>query len=110
MLGKDNAENRRIADALTQSLNAIFNKYDVVNLDALKEARQAAGKAILEKLLPSSRFVINYIVLTAFDGHAIPLTPRMLEYLKNNELVQPEADYRGDRRISGKADSRFAGI
>lgn len=91
VLGKDNVENRRIADALTQSLFAIFNKYDVVNLDALKEGGKRQAKAILEKLLPSSRFVINYVVLTAFDGHSIPLTPRMLDYLKTNELIHPEA-------------------
>ena len=83
VLGKDNPEYRRIADALTQALFAIFNKYDVINLDALQEAGKRQAKTILEKLLPSSRFVINYVVLTAFDGHSIPLTPRMLEYLKN---------------------------
>jgi hypothetical protein len=91
ILGKDNPENRRIADALTQALFAIFNKYDVINLDALKEGGKRQAKAILEKLLPSSRFVINYVVLTAFDGHSVPLTARMLEYLKSNELIHPEA-------------------
>lgn len=92
VLGKDNPENRRIADALTQSLFAIFNKYDVVNLEAIQEAGKRQGKTILEKLLPASRFVINYVMLTALDGHAIPLTPRMLDYLKSNELIAPEAD------------------
>ena len=91
VLGKDTAENRHIAEVLTQSLNTIFNKYDVVNLDAIKEAGKRQAKALLEKLLPSSRFVINYTVLTAMDGHAIPLTPKMLDYLKANELVQPDA-------------------
>jgi hypothetical protein len=91
VLGKDSAENQHVADVLTQSLNTIFNKYDVVNLDGLKEAGKRQAKALLEKLLPSSRFVINYTVLTALDGHAIPLTPRMLDYLKSNELVQSDA-------------------
>jgi endonuclease III len=92
ILGKDNPENRRIADALTQSLYAIFNKYDMVSLDTLREMGKRQAKAMIEKLLPSSRFVVNYVMLTAMDGHAIPLTPRMLEYLKNNDLVHPEAD------------------
>lgn len=91
VLGKDTAENQHVAETLTQSLNTIFNKYDVINLDAIKEAGKRQAKALLEKLLPSSRFVINYTVLTALDGHAIPLTPKMLEYIKNNELVQPDA-------------------
>jgi hypothetical protein len=91
VLGKDSPENRLVAESLTQSLNTIFNKYDVVNLDALKEAGKRQAKALLEKLLPSSRFVINYTVLTVLDGHAVPLTLRMLEYLKNNELIPPDA-------------------
>jgi endonuclease III len=92
VLGKDTPENRRIADALTQALHAIFNKYDVVNLDVLKESGKRQAKAVLEKILPSSRFVINYVVLTAFDGHSIPVTPRMLEYLKKNEFVHPDSE------------------
>ena len=91
VLGRDSAENRQVADALTQSLNALFNKYDVVNLDALQEGGKRQAKTILEKLLPSSRFVINYVVLMALDGHAVPLTPLMLEYLKRNELIQSDA-------------------
>jgi hypothetical protein len=93
LLGKDTAENRHIAEVLTQSLNTIFNKYDVVNLDALKEAGKRQAKALLEKLLPSSRFVINYTVLMSLDGHAVPLTPKMLDYLKSNELVRPDAAF-----------------
>jgi hypothetical protein len=91
VLGKDTAENQRIAEALTLSLNTIFNKYDVISLDSLKEGGKRLAKALLEKLLPSSRFVVNYTVLTALDGHVVPLTPKMLEYLKSNELVQPDA-------------------
>jgi hypothetical protein len=93
VLGKDSPENRLVAETLTQSLNTIFNKYDVVNLDALQEAGKRQAKALLEKLLPSSRFVINYTVLTTLDGHAVPLTPKMLEYFKSNELVQPDATF-----------------
>ncbi|MDO8301908.1 MAG: hypothetical protein Q7T18_01575 [Sedimentisphaerales bacterium] len=91
VLGKDTAENQHVAETLTQSLNTIFNKYDVVNLDALQEGGKRQAKALLEKLLPASRFVINYTVLTALDGHAVPLTPKMFDYLKNNEMVQPDA-------------------
>jgi hypothetical protein len=40
----------------------------------------------------TSRFVVNYCVLTALHGHAIPLTSGMLEYLRDNELVHPDAD------------------
>ena len=115
VLGKDSSENRAVAETLTQSLNTIFNKYDVVNLDALKEAGKRQAKALLEKLLPSSRFVINYTVLTALDGHAIPLTPKMLDYLKGNELIQSDAaieEIEGflDRQISAQQAYEFYAV
>jgi len=31
-------------------------------------------------------------MLTAIDAHAIPLTAMMVKYLRDNELVHPEAD------------------
>jgi len=91
VIGKDTVETREMADTMTKVLMAIFNKYDVMNLEAVAEAGKRQAKAILEKLIPESRYVINYVVLTAFEGHAIPLNVQMLEYLKANELVHPES-------------------
>ena len=91
VIGKDTADTRDLADLMTRTLMAIFDKYDVVNLEALEEAGKKQARAMLEKLIPESRYVINYVTLTAFDGHAIPLTSQMLEYLKVNELIHPEA-------------------
>jgi hypothetical protein len=31
-------------------------------------------------------------MLTSLQGHAIPLTKKMIEYLKTNKMVHPEAD------------------
>lgn len=92
ILGKDTPQTRQVAAGLTQSLFAIFNKYDVVNLEALAEAGKRQAKVILEKLL-TDRYVINYVMLTAFEGHAVPLTPAMVEYLKANELIHPESTH-----------------
>jgi hypothetical protein len=91
VLGKDTAENRQIAEELTANLFAIFNKYDLVNFESLAEVGKRQVKAVLEKLLPASRYVINYLFLTVFDGHAVPLSPAMIEYLKANELIHPES-------------------
>jgi hypothetical protein len=37
-------------------------------------------------------------MLTSLQGHAIPLTEDMIEYLKSRELVHPEAD---EQQIGG---------
>jgi hypothetical protein len=37
-------------------------------------------------------------MLTALQSHAIPLTKGMIEYLRNNQLVDPESD---EQQIEG---------
>ena len=48
---------------------------------------------MLEKLAGATPFVVDYCMLTALGGHAIPLTPKMMEYLKANGLIDAEAGY-----------------
>lgn len=79
------------ARAVTQVLNTIFDKTDHISLDPLsKEGKRQAHKELSE-IAGMTPFAVNYTFLTALGGHAIPLTERMLEYLKRNELVHPEA-------------------
>jgi endonuclease III len=91
VIGKDTADTREMSELMPRTLMAIFDKYDVVNLEALEEAGKKQAKATLEKLLPESRYITNYVTLTVFEGHAIPLTGQMLDYLKANELIHPES-------------------
>ncbi len=84
-------DSEKIASKLTEFLGAIFIKYDTVNLKELKEIGKRQAKKDLEGLGMLSRFVICYCFLTSLGGHAIPLTKRMIEYLKDSELVHPDA-------------------
>jgi len=79
------------AQAMTTALNAIFEKYDKVSLDALCGEGKRQARKELEQIAGVTPFVAAYTTLTAFGGHAIPLTDRMVDYLKQNELVDPEA-------------------
>jgi outer membrane biosynthesis protein TonB len=45
----------------------------------------------LEQIEGISEFVVEYVFLTALNGHAIPLTESMIKYLKGNELVEANA-------------------
>ncbi len=91
-------DSEKIASKLTEFLGAIFIKYDTVNLEELKEIGKRQARKDLEKLGILSRFVICYCFLTSLGGHAIPLTKKMIEYLKDGELVHPEAS---DDNIEG---------
>lgn len=83
---------RNIASALTAALKAIFSKYNMVSLKALSKMSKRPAKAFLEKMEGVNRFVVDYCMLTSLHGHAIPLTKKMIEYLKANELAHAEAD------------------
>ena len=91
-------DSEKIASKLTEFLSAIFIKYDTVNLEELKEIGKRQAKKDLEGLGILSRFVICYCFLTSLGGHAIPLTKKMIEYLKGNEVVHPDAS---DDEIEG---------
>ncbi len=56
------------------------------------------ARSMLEKFVGDNRFVIDYCMLTALKAHAIPLTDQMIEFLKSNQLVDPEA---GHEEIEG---------
>lgn len=79
------------AEAMTTALNAIFEKYDKVSLEALCGEGKRQARKDLEQLAGITPFVAAYTTLTALGGHAIPLTDRMVDYLKQNELVDVEA-------------------
>ena len=87
-----------VASRLVRVLRAIFDKYNIVGLEAIKKMGKRPAKQTLEKLDGTSRFAVNYCVLTSLNGHAIFLTRKMTEYLRSNQLVHPASD---DQDIEG---------
>ena len=98
VLGADTPVTRDIALTLTRALRAVFDKYNTVSLQALKKAGKKPARRVLEKIDGVSRFVVDYCMLMSLQGHAIPLTEKMIDYLRDNELVHPDAD---EQQIEG---------
>jgi len=98
MLDGDTPVTRNIALTITMVLRAIFNEYHKLSLEVLKKTGKRPARQILEKMEGTSRFVVDYCMLTSLQGHAIPLTKGMIEYLKSKELVYPDAD---EQQIGG---------
>ncbi|MHC4533703.1 MAG: hypothetical protein ACYS6K_07110 [Planctomycetota bacterium] len=92
MLGGDTPVTRGVASTITTVLRAIFNEYHKVSLEGLKKTGKRPARQALEKMEGTSRFVVDYCMLTSLQGHAIPLTERMIAYLKSKELVYPDAN------------------
>ncbi len=91
-LGPEIPDARNTASALTAALKAVFGKYNMVSLKALSKMSKRPAKAFLEKIEGVNRFVVDYCMLTSLHGHAIPLTKKMVEYLKTSDLAHAEAD------------------
>ncbi len=91
-LGADTLVTRNIASTLNRVLSAIFRKYNMTTLEPLKGISKRPARQTLEKMDGTSHFAVNYCMLTSLWGHAIPLTKKMIEYLRSTELVHPEAD------------------
>ena len=105
VLGSDTSVARDIASALTAALKSIFNKYNMVSLKALYKMSKRPARGVLEKIEGTNRFVVDYCMLTSLHGHAIPLTKKMIEYLRSNELVHAGAD---EREIGGFLDRQIS--
>jgi hypothetical protein len=93
VLGKDLPMAKTIAQTLISTLKAVFEKYNMLSLQSLKKLGKRPAKILLERLSSATPFVVDYCMLTALGGHAVPLTPVMLEYLKANQFVHGESNY-----------------
>jgi endonuclease III len=98
VLGEDTPVAKATALALTKVLGAVFDKYNTISLQALKKIGKRQAKQVLEKIDGTSHFVVNYCMLTSLQGHAVPLTGKMIDYLKINQMVHPDAD---EQQIEG---------
>lgn len=93
MLGQDTEETRKVGVNVIRILTGIFRKYNNVNLDSLRKVGKRQSRVVIEKFDGISRFCVDYCMLTALQGHAIPLTEVMIKYLCDNELVHPQAQF-----------------
>ncbi len=92
VLGSDSEEAKVTASRLCGVLGGVFKATNTVTLEPLCKQGKRPARSVLEKMPGVSPFVVDYCMMTALGGHAIPLTSRMVTYLRENELVHAEAD------------------
>jgi len=98
VLGENTPVAKEVASRIIRVLQAIFNDYHKVSLEALKKLGKRPARQVLEKTDGTTSFIVDYCMLTSLRGHAIPLTENMIAYLKTNDLVDGDAD---EQQISG---------
>jgi len=82
---------KRVA-MITQSLNAIFEREHTMSLNRLKDVSKREARQFLRELPEIHPFVEAFVMLYAFDGSAFPLDDEMLDYLREQEAVDPETN------------------
>ena len=90
--GPDTAVTIQAAANLTTELKAIFEKYNMVTLTDMKKLGKKPIREMVSQIPAISPFVVDYCMLTAFGAHAIPLTSKMLDYLRAEKIAEPGAD------------------
>lgn len=105
VFGDSSRKFEQSAASITKTLNSIFEKTNRISLaDLTQEGKRQAHKELseIEGITP---FAVSYCFLTAMGGHAIPLNAKMLDYLRTNELVHPNAT---DTEIAGFLERQIA--
>jgi hypothetical protein len=92
VLGGNSDVGKPLAESLKTVLNSIYTKYDVLELSFLTEIGKRQAKKDIEGMAGISNFVLGFCFMTSLEGHAIPLTEWMADYLKGNKLAHPDAD------------------
>ncbi|MHC5214126.1 MAG: hypothetical protein ACYSOO_06015 [Planctomycetota bacterium] len=93
------------AASITQTLNSIFEKKNRISLEGLTQEGKRQGHKELSEMEGITPFAVSYCFLTAMGGHAIPLNAKMLDFLRTEELVHPNAT---DMEIAGFLERQIA--
>lgn len=106
ILEDDSPAAQKCAENIRLLLSSILDKYDTLCLkQPLAELGKRQGKKELEELPGASSFSVSFCFLTAMGGHAIPLNAAMLDFLRQEGIVEagagmPEIDGFMERHIT----------
>jgi endonuclease III len=73
---------------ITAALNAIFEKEHTLSLDRLKTVSRRDARMFLRELPEMHPFTEAYVMLFAFDGHAVPVDEATRDYLVEQEILE----------------------
>ena len=91
MLGVGANEAVGIPQTITTVLNSIFNQYHKLSLEVLKKSGKRQIRQALGKIEGTTQYMLDYCMLTSLDGHSIPLTVKMIDYLKSNDFIDAQS-------------------
>lgn len=90
LIGKDFFFSRRQAEELTNALNSLFRRSTSLTFDYLKSMTKRDLRRHLSEL-GLGPYAVAMLLLRCFGGHAIPVDDSLVESLKIEDFVHPEA-------------------
>jgi endonuclease III len=77
---------------ITQALNNIFEREHTMSLERLKTISRRDARQFLRELPDIHPFVEAYVMLYGFEGTAFPIDSESLEFLLDEEVIEPETN------------------
>ncbi|HEY1629367.1 MAG TPA: hypothetical protein VGF52_05880 [Tepidisphaeraceae bacterium] len=77
---------------ITQALNNIFEREHTMSLERLKTISRRDARQFLRELPDIHPFVEAYVMLYGFEGNAFPIDEEILEFLLDEEVIEPETN------------------
>jgi endonuclease III len=90
-LGTDLPDVEAKARNLVDALNAIYDRHNVVDLAFLRDKSVRDAREYLRSLPGVDEFAAARVVLYSLGGHAIPVDEGMMQVLRKEELISPDA-------------------
>lgn len=76
---------------LIHAMQSVYDKENILSLDRLKSIGRREARQYLESLNGVNEFAVASVVLWSLNGHAIPINNRLLQALRDANLVNPSA-------------------
>ena len=73
-------------------LKQVFDKLDSMDLNILREWSKREAKSFLNDLEASTTYIVSRVMLLSIDAHTFPIHKQMLDMLRKEEVVDPDAD------------------
>lgn len=83
--------NQEFCQNLIHAMQSIYDKENILSLVRLKSIGRREARQYLESLKGVSEFAVASVVLWSLNGHAIPINNRLLQALRDANLVNPSA-------------------
>lgn len=92
LLGQRYPSIERRVGTITQALNAVFEREHTMSLERLRAISKRDARQFVRDLPGVTPFVEAYVMLFAFDGHAVPIDEAMLAYLRDAGILEGTTD------------------